>query len=182
VLAIIQQKHFLLKNSLLKKVKDRLLADFLFKLANFAAAVTCAILILSVAGMGGVVKTILAGAGISAFVIGFAFRDIGENFLGGYWRQLVQMPSRKQVAVLLFLIISLSITVPSGRHCLSTSSSGIFPVITSFSLLEISICLLLLIIGGFQLPLILCAMSDFVIPEILLRAATITCWVTWLYR
>lgn len=34
-------------------------------------------------GLNGVAKSILAGAGISAFIIGFALKDIGENFLAG---------------------------------------------------------------------------------------------------
>jgi small-conductance mechanosensitive channel len=34
-------------------------------------------------GLTGVVSGLLAGAGISAFIIGFALKDIGENFLAG---------------------------------------------------------------------------------------------------
>ena len=38
---------------------------------------------LQVVGLGKAAGSLLAGAGISAFVIGFAFKDIGENFLAG---------------------------------------------------------------------------------------------------
>ena len=34
-------------------------------------------------GLNGVAKGLLAGAGLSAFIFGFAFKDIAENFLGG---------------------------------------------------------------------------------------------------
>jgi len=34
-------------------------------------------------GLSGVAQSLLAGAGISAFIIGFALKDIGENFLAG---------------------------------------------------------------------------------------------------
>ncbi len=34
-------------------------------------------------GLTGVAGGLLAGAGISAFIFGFAFKDIAENFLGG---------------------------------------------------------------------------------------------------
>lgn len=36
-----------------------------------------------IVGLNGIAKSILAGAGISAFIIGFALKDIGENFLAG---------------------------------------------------------------------------------------------------
>jgi small-conductance mechanosensitive channel len=34
-------------------------------------------------GLSGVAQSLLAGAGISAFIVGFALKDIGENFLAG---------------------------------------------------------------------------------------------------
>lgn len=34
-------------------------------------------------GFGGIASSIVAGAGISALIIGFAFKDIAENFLAG---------------------------------------------------------------------------------------------------
>lgn len=37
-----------------------------------------------VLGFGGVAGSIVAGAGVSAIVIGFAFKDIAENFLAGF--------------------------------------------------------------------------------------------------
>ncbi|MFC4873618.1 mechanosensitive ion channel family protein [Negadavirga shengliensis] len=66
-----------------KTTKDPLLADFI------AAAIRGLILIFGFTllfrflGLTGVVSGILAGAGITAFIIGFALKDIGENFLAG---------------------------------------------------------------------------------------------------
>lgn len=59
-------------------------------LANFLAGVFGSIVILigllfvfRIIGLTGVISGMLAGAGISAFIIGFALKDIGENFLAG---------------------------------------------------------------------------------------------------
>ena len=41
------------------------------------------LLVLTIIGLGGVATGLLSGAGVGAFVIGFAFKDIGENFLAG---------------------------------------------------------------------------------------------------
>lgn len=35
--------------------------------------------------MGGAASGILAGAGVSAIILGFAFKDIGENFIAGFF-------------------------------------------------------------------------------------------------
>jgi small-conductance mechanosensitive channel len=40
-------------------------------------------LALNILGLSGVVGGLVAGAGISAFIVGFAFKDIAENFLAG---------------------------------------------------------------------------------------------------
>ncbi len=43
------------------------------------------VLFLRQLGWGDVAGGLLAGAGVSAIVIGFAFKDIGENFLAGFF-------------------------------------------------------------------------------------------------
>lgn len=66
-----------------RRMDDPLLAAFLSKLVR-AAFITIGLLgFLQVVGLGKAAGSLLAGAGISAFVIGFAFKDIGENFLAG---------------------------------------------------------------------------------------------------
>ena len=66
-----------------QRMDDPLLAAFLTKMVR-AAFITIGLLgFLQVVGLGKAAGSLLAGAGISAFVIGFAFKDIGENFLAG---------------------------------------------------------------------------------------------------
>jgi small-conductance mechanosensitive channel len=66
-----------------KSMDDPLLAGFLANLLRLFILITGLLLALRILGFGGITTSILAGAGISAFVIGFALRDIGENFLAG---------------------------------------------------------------------------------------------------
>lgn len=49
---------------------------WLFYLIGFLAA-------LHALGLGGLANSLIAGAGISAIIVGFAFKDIAENFLAG---------------------------------------------------------------------------------------------------
>ena len=77
----------MVKNTITKRIKPKtknpLLAVFLGKLVGFIIVLLGFMLFLNVIGLGGISKQILAGAGITTFVIGFAFKDIGENFLAG---------------------------------------------------------------------------------------------------
>lgn len=66
-----------------RQMEDPLLADFLSTLIRFTVFITGLLIALKIVGFGGITASILAGAGISAFIIGFALRDIGENFLAG---------------------------------------------------------------------------------------------------
>ncbi|MCL6261579.1 mechanosensitive ion channel family protein [Aquiflexum sp. TKW24L] len=66
-----------------KKTNDLLLADFVgnaFRILIFLFGIT---LLFRFLGLSGAVSGILASAGITAFIIGFALKDIGENFLAG---------------------------------------------------------------------------------------------------
>lgn len=66
-----------------KKIDDPLLGDFInriFRVTNITIGI---LIFLAIIGKSGVVGSILGVAGVSAFVIGFAFKDIGENFLAG---------------------------------------------------------------------------------------------------
>jgi small conductance mechanosensitive channel len=66
-----------------KKSEDSLASDFLVNLIAFILTVILIIICLSILGWGHVTDRILAGAGITTFIIGFALKDIGENFLAG---------------------------------------------------------------------------------------------------
>ena len=65
------------------KADDKLLVNFANNIFTIINAVLIALFFLFVIGQGKVASTILGAAGISAFVIGFALKDIGENFLAG---------------------------------------------------------------------------------------------------
>ncbi|MEM9835517.1 MAG: mechanosensitive ion channel family protein [Bacteroidota bacterium] len=66
-----------------ERVDDQLLARFLTRLLRTFLAVLVFATILQVLGLGNIAAGLLTGAGIGAFVIGFAFKDIGENLLAG---------------------------------------------------------------------------------------------------
>jgi len=66
-----------------KKMSDSLLANFLAGLVRGIILLMGILFVLRFWGFTGVVTSVLTGAGISAFIIGFALKDIGENFLAG---------------------------------------------------------------------------------------------------
>jgi len=72
-----------LKKRLIKRMDDPLLANFLSMIFRLIIILIGFMVVFRFVGLTGVVSGLLAGAGISAFVIGFALKDIGENFLAG---------------------------------------------------------------------------------------------------
>lgn len=71
-------------NSKLKsQMDDPLLAEFLATMTRSVIIIIGLLFAFKTIGFGGITASILAGAGITAFIIGFALRDIGENFLAG---------------------------------------------------------------------------------------------------
>jgi small-conductance mechanosensitive channel len=66
-----------------RRMEDDLLASFIANLINAILITIGVLFMLRLIGLTGVVQSILAGAGITAFIIGFALKDIGENFLAG---------------------------------------------------------------------------------------------------
>lgn len=65
------------------KIHDPLLATFIANLIKAVLIIIGIFLMFQIIGLTSFASTILAGAGISAFIIGFALKDIGENFLAG---------------------------------------------------------------------------------------------------
>lgn len=63
------------KDSILAIYSSRLLSWFFYLIGCIAA--------LHIMGFGNIANSLVAGAGISAIIIGFAFKDIAENFLAG---------------------------------------------------------------------------------------------------
>lgn len=62
---------------------DPLFVRFISKLTKFVLIIIGVIISLQVMGLSGIAGGLLAGAGLSAFIFGFAFKDIAENFLAG---------------------------------------------------------------------------------------------------
>ncbi len=65
------------------RADDKLLISFVNSITNIIVGIIVLLVFLSIVGLGNVAGSILGAAGISAFVIGFALKDIGENFLAG---------------------------------------------------------------------------------------------------
>ena len=65
------------------RTDDPLMSRFLGKAIKYTSIVIAIMLALNAAGLGGIAAGILTAAGASAVVLGFAFKDIGENFIAG---------------------------------------------------------------------------------------------------
>jgi small-conductance mechanosensitive channel len=65
------------------RIHDPLLATFIARLIKSVLLIIGVLIMFKIIGLSGIAQSILAGAGISAFIIGFALKDIGENFLAG---------------------------------------------------------------------------------------------------
>ncbi len=65
------------------RTNDPLMSRFLGKTIKIVALLIAIMLALKAAGLGGIATAILTAAGASAVVLGFAFKDIGENFIAG---------------------------------------------------------------------------------------------------
>jgi|TARA_R100000306_G_scaffold742_7_gene2034 small-conductance mechanosensitive channel len=71
------------KRRFLKKAQDPLMARFLAQALKIILSLIAIMIALDVAGLGGIATGILTAAGGAAIVLGFAFQDIGKNFLAG---------------------------------------------------------------------------------------------------
>ena len=66
-----------------KKWKDSIISNFVSEATKWSFYIFGIIIALNIIGFGGIASSLIAGAGISAIIFGFAFKDIGENFLAG---------------------------------------------------------------------------------------------------
>jgi small conductance mechanosensitive channel len=73
-----------IQKRLVKSSKDPLTAKFLTKALKMIFIILVIMMALYAGGFGGIAAGILAAAGASAIVLGFAFKDIGENFIAGF--------------------------------------------------------------------------------------------------
>ncbi len=83
VLIIASKLSQLVRKAASLRMDDPLIVRFLARLARWSLVVAGLILCMFVLGLGGIAGGLIAGAGVSAIIIGFAFKDIGENFLSG---------------------------------------------------------------------------------------------------
>ena len=72
-----------LRRRLKRSAEDQIAADFLARVARAMLLLGVFVLGLNAAGLQGVAAALFASLGASTLVVGFAFRDIGENFLAG---------------------------------------------------------------------------------------------------
>ena len=72
-----------LVNLLTEKSDDKILVDFANSFIKITTILLLFLFFMYVIGFGNIAGSILGAAGISAFIIGFALKDIGENFLAG---------------------------------------------------------------------------------------------------
>ncbi len=66
-------------------LNDRLLVNFIGRIIFLVFLILGIVIFLNQLGLGKAASGLLAGAGVSALIIGFAFKDIGENFLAGFF-------------------------------------------------------------------------------------------------
>ncbi len=72
-----------LAERLQRHTDDPLMTDFLTQVGRWLLVGLGLVVALNILGLSGLVGGLLGGLGISAFVVGFAFKDIAENFLAG---------------------------------------------------------------------------------------------------
>jgi len=73
----------IIQNKIKTKVKNTLSGLFIAQIISGVIKIFSLVLFLDLIGFQNITSKILAGAGILTFIIGFAFKDIGENFLAG---------------------------------------------------------------------------------------------------
>lgn len=75
----------LIRKRLIKRLNDQLLTNFIARIVFLLFFIIGFVIFLDYVGWGKAASSLLAGAGVSALIIGFAFKDIGENFLAGFF-------------------------------------------------------------------------------------------------
>ena len=72
-----------LNRKLSARSHDPLLTSFLTQMGRWLVVLVGLLLAMQIIGLSELVGGLMAGAGVSAFIVGFAFKDIAENFLAG---------------------------------------------------------------------------------------------------
>lgn len=82
-IAIGKLTYRIFKQKIQTKWKDSIISSFLSEFLKWAFYIIGATIALFNLGLGGVASSLIAGAGVTAIILGFAFKDIAENFLAG---------------------------------------------------------------------------------------------------
>ncbi|MCW8897389.1 MAG: mechanosensitive ion channel family protein [Flavobacteriales bacterium] len=72
-----------LKTRLLKKSDNPITITFISQIISYSLKLIIILISLYSLGLNDITSGILASAGVITFIVGFAFKDIGENFLAG---------------------------------------------------------------------------------------------------
>jgi small conductance mechanosensitive channel len=75
--------RYAISNLIIKKTNDVITGDFIGRIFWIIVFATGLLLCLEKLGLKSFSNKLLAGAGLTTFIIGFALKDIGENFLAG---------------------------------------------------------------------------------------------------
>ncbi|SMG51592.1 Small-conductance mechanosensitive channel [Marivirga sericea] len=75
----------LVQNRLSNRIKDKLLLNFIGRSVLLLFIIVGIVFFLNQIGLGTAASGLLAGAGVTALILGFAFKDLGENFLAGFF-------------------------------------------------------------------------------------------------
>jgi len=70
---------------LAERGESKVYLRFLQQLATWLLALLGLVLALNILGLGNLAMSLMAGGGMAAVVFGFAFREIGENFIAGFF-------------------------------------------------------------------------------------------------
>ncbi len=73
----------LVNKRLIFRTEDSLLSGFIAKISQWGVFVVGFVICMEILGFATLAGGILTGAGLSAVILGFAFKNIGENFLSG---------------------------------------------------------------------------------------------------
>lgn len=73
----------LLGRKILSRMDDPLMGRFLVNTLRVLLVLGVLLIALQTAGLGGIATGLFGAAGVGAVVVGFAFQDIGENFIAG---------------------------------------------------------------------------------------------------
>src|SRR5690606_29583848 len=68
---------------IVKRAKDSVASQFVTDIVVAIFFIILTLLTFRVLGLSAVTQTIIGAAGLTTFIIGFALKDIGENFLAG---------------------------------------------------------------------------------------------------